>query len=298
MPSLELYRIFKIVAEEGNLTKASELLFISQPAVTKHIHNLENELNLKLFERTQHGMVLTKDGENLYNQIKDSVNVLSSVKDNVDKITNINLGIHINFSNDFYRPLLNKLKEKNLGIEFTIGKSNTENMFSMLEKNEVDVYLSKRQPDDIHSKSIQFISLGTLHDNFFVNNNSKYLNETISKDDIVTIYTLRNISITSKNIEKAIKENGFENIIIKNNTFNTILEELQSNDIIAYITEEYIQKELDEGKIKRINLGLDIQNEVEYGIYYNANNKLKNVKKIFENIKLRLYRSRLLNRQE
>ena len=230
-------------------------------------------------------MVLTKDGENLYNQIKDSVNVLSSVKDNVDKITNINLGIHINFSNDFYRPLLNKLKEKNLGIEFTIGKSNTENMFSMLEKNEVDVYLSKRQPDDIHSKSIQFISLGTLHDNFFVNNNSKYLNETISKDDIVTIYTLRNISITSKNIEKAIKENGFENIIIKNNTFNTILEELQSNDIIAYITEEYIQKQLDEGKFKRIDLGLDIQNEVEYGIYYNANNKLKNVKKIFENIK-------------
>lgn len=284
MPSLELYRIFKIVAEEGNLTKASELLFISQPAVTKHIHNLENELNLKLFERTQHGMVLTKDGENLYNQIKDSVNVLSSVKDNVDQITNINLGIHINFSNDFYRPLLTKLKEKNPEIEFTIGKSNTENMFSMLEKNEVDAYLSKRQPEDIHNKSIQFISLGVLHDNFFVNSNSKYLNTAFSKDDVATIYTLRNISSTSKNIEKAIKENGFENITIKNNTFNTILEELEVNDIIAYITEEYIQKELNEGKFKRIDIGLDIQNEVEYGIYYNANNKLKNVKKIFENI--------------
>ena len=284
MPSLELYRIFKIVAEEGNLTRASELLFISQPAVTKHIHNLENELNLKLFERTQHGMVLTKDGENLYNQIKDSVNVLSSVKDNVDQITNINLGIHINFSNDFYRPLLNKLKEKNPEIEFTIGKSNTENMFSMLEKNEVDAYLSKRQLEDIHSTSIHFISLGTLHDNFFVNSNSKYLNKSFSKDDSATIYTLRNISSTSKNIEKAIKENGFENITIKNNTFNTILEELEGNDIIAYITEEYIQKELNEGKFKRIDLGLDIQNEVEYGIYYNANNKLKNVKKIFENI--------------
>lgn len=229
-------------------------------------------------------MVLTKDGENLYNQIKDSVNVLSSVKDNVDQITNINLGIHINFSNDFYRPLLTKLKEKNPGIEFTIGKSNTENMFSMLEKNEVDAYLSKRQPEDIHNKSIQFISLGVLHDNFFVNSNSKYLNTAFSKDDAATIYTLRNISSTSKNIEKAIKENGFENITIKNNTFNTILEELESNDIIAYVTEEYIQKELNEGKFKRIDIGLDIQNEVEYGIYYNANNKLKNVKKIFENI--------------
>ena len=285
MPSLELYRIFKIVAEEGNLTKASELLFISQPAVTKHIHNLEDELNLKLFERTQHGMILTKDGENLYNQIKDSVNVLSSVKDSVEQIDNINLGIHINFSSDFYRPLLNELKEKNPDIDFNIGKSNTENMFSMLEKNEIDAYLSKRQPDDIHSKSIQFISLGTLHDNIFVNSNSEYLNKKISKEDELTIYTLRNISSTSKNIEEAIKDSGFSNIVIKNNTFSTILEELQSNDIIAYITEEYIQKELSEGRFKKIDLGIEVSNEVEYGIYYNANNKLKNVKRIFENIK-------------
>ena len=282
MPSLELYRIFKIVAEEENLTKASEILFISQPAVTKHIHNLENELNLKLFERTKHGIILTKDGENLYKQIKDAVNILSSVKDSINQTTKINLGIHINFSSDFYRPILTKLKEKNPNIEFSIGKSNTENIFAMLEKNEIDAYLSKKQPEDVHSKTIQFISLGTLHDNFFVNKNSEYLNKTFSKDDVLTIYTLSNISSTSKNIKNAIKENGLKNISIKNNTYNTILEELQCNDIIAYITEEYIQKELNEGKIKKIDLEIDVLNEVDYGIYYNVNNKIKNVKKIFE----------------
>lgn len=203
-------------------------------------------------------MILTKDGENLYNQIKDSVNVLSSIKDSVDQISNINLGIQINFSSDFYRPILTKLKEKNPNIDFTISKSNTENMFSMLEKNEVDAYLSKIQPDDIHSKSIHFISLGTLHDYFFVDSNSKYLNKSISKEDAVTIYTLRNISSTSKNIEDAIKESGFNNIVIKNNTFSTILEELQNNDIIAYITEEYIQKELSEDKFRKIDLGIKL----------------------------------------
>lgn len=45
--NLELYRIFKIVADKENLTKASEILHISQPAVTKHIKNLENELNVQ-----------------------------------------------------------------------------------------------------------------------------------------------------------------------------------------------------------------------------------------------------------
>ena len=41
----ELYRIFVIVAEEENITKASERLNISQPALTKQIKNLENQLS-------------------------------------------------------------------------------------------------------------------------------------------------------------------------------------------------------------------------------------------------------------
>ena len=55
MINLELYRIFKIVADEENLTKASEMLHISQPAVTKHIKNLENELKVELFKRSKYG---------------------------------------------------------------------------------------------------------------------------------------------------------------------------------------------------------------------------------------------------
>ncbi len=49
MANFELYKIFCVVAKEQNITRASEILNISQPAVTKHIHNLENELNTVLF---------------------------------------------------------------------------------------------------------------------------------------------------------------------------------------------------------------------------------------------------------
>ena len=51
MANFELYKIFVLVAKEKNITKASEILNISQPAVTKHIQNLENELNTILFIR-------------------------------------------------------------------------------------------------------------------------------------------------------------------------------------------------------------------------------------------------------
>lgn len=77
MINLELYRIFKIVADEENLTKASEKLHISQPAVTKHIKNLENELNVELFKRSKHGMILNENGKKLYLQIKDSIEILT-----------------------------------------------------------------------------------------------------------------------------------------------------------------------------------------------------------------------------
>ena len=56
MIDFELYRIFAVVAEEENVTKAGERLNISQPAITKQIKNLENQLSVKLFERKSKGV--------------------------------------------------------------------------------------------------------------------------------------------------------------------------------------------------------------------------------------------------
>ncbi|PTD95178.1 LysR family transcriptional regulator [Pseudothauera lacus] len=64
---MELYhlRTFVAVAEEGNLTRASERLFTSQPAVSAHIKALEEALGVALFDRTPKGMRLTSIGEDL-----------------------------------------------------------------------------------------------------------------------------------------------------------------------------------------------------------------------------------------
>jgi len=61
---MELYqlRTFVTVADTGNLTKAAERLFTSQPAVSAHVKALEEELEIKLFDRTPKGMRLTEDG--------------------------------------------------------------------------------------------------------------------------------------------------------------------------------------------------------------------------------------------
>ena len=80
MINLELYRIFYIVAETKNITKASEILNISQPAVTKHIKNLEDQLGNPLFIRTKKGVILNEYGEKIFLNVKHLyVNLFLSV---------------------------------------------------------------------------------------------------------------------------------------------------------------------------------------------------------------------------
>jgi len=58
----ELYRIFYTVANHKNITKASFELNISQPAISKSIKNLEEQLGGNLFVRTKRGVILTEEG--------------------------------------------------------------------------------------------------------------------------------------------------------------------------------------------------------------------------------------------
>ena len=105
MVDLELYRIFTIVANEKNITKASEKLNISQPAVTKHIKNLENALELRLFNRTNHGIELTSDGQKIYEEAKEAVETLNSIFVKYGKNRNINLGVHVSMYKMFSKIL-------------------------------------------------------------------------------------------------------------------------------------------------------------------------------------------------
>lgn len=64
-----LLRYFVAVAEEGTLTRAAELLFVSQPALTKQIKQLEAQLGVRLFTRSRTGMALTEPGRVLQERV-------------------------------------------------------------------------------------------------------------------------------------------------------------------------------------------------------------------------------------
>ena len=67
--NFEYYKVFYYVSKYGNLTKAASVLKTSQPAVTRTIHNLENELGCRLFIRSKAGMKLTAEGRTFYEYV-------------------------------------------------------------------------------------------------------------------------------------------------------------------------------------------------------------------------------------
>lgn len=286
MINLELYRIFKIVADEENLTKASDKLHISQPAVTKHIKNLENELNVQLFKRSKYGMILNENGKKLYLKIKDSIEILSKSEDIFNTRKDIKLGVHVNMPSRIYSNGISKFYEKNNNI-INIHRLNAQNMFSMLEKQEIDLAFSKKYSDEIYdTNKIKFIEIGELHDVFVVNSNSQYLNKKLSKNDLrnITIYTLKKFSSAYQNLVAELEYKKDDKINISNVDFAGIIELLKFKDIIAVITKEYVEEKLENNELQLLDVGFSLAPS-EYGVYYNVNNKYKELNSLIEILK-------------
>ena len=287
MINLELYRIFKIVADEENLTKASEILHISQPAVTKHIKNLEKELNVQLFKRSKYGMILNENGKKLYLQIKDSIEILSKTDSIFNTSKDIKLGVHVNMPDRIYNNGISNFYEKNNNNIINIHRLNAKNMFLALEKQEIDLAFSKKYSDELYDiNKIKFIKIGDLHDVFIVNSNSQYLNKKLSKGDLrdITIYTLKKISSAYRNLVKALEYKTDDEINISNVDFPGIMELLKFRDIIAVVTKEYVEDKLANNELNELDVGFSLA-PAEYGIYYNVNNKFKELNNLIEILK-------------
>lgn len=283
MINLELYRIFVIVAEEGNLTKSSDILHISQPAITKHIKNLERELNTILFIRSKKGMELSKEGNKLYSEIKDAVKILIEAQNKYVGFRSINLGVHATMLNKIFSKSIAKYYRENESSKINIVNKDIKEMIKDLENMELDIVLSKKIKEAYYDKNkVTYIPLGKLHDILIASNNTKYKNKIITKDEIkkVIIYTPRRTSETTiKFIEKFnIDENKLKNI-----TYSTMLQILNGENEIGLATKEYIQDEIELNKIIVLKTDFEIE-PIEFGIYLN-NNRFKELNILIKIIK-------------
>lgn len=145
MVDLDLYRVFYKVAKCGSLTKAAEELYISQPAVSQAIKQLESQLGGKLFNRVSRGMELTETGgKQMFDIVEQALKMLDSAEDRFRERRNIATGqIRIAAADTivthFLMRYIKKYHEIYPNVNIIFKNSTTKEALDMIKSNKADI---------------------------------------------------------------------------------------------------------------------------------------------------------------
>lgn len=247
--NFELFKVFYEVAVEKSISKGAEKLMISQPAVTQSIKTLEDELGGKLFIRTPKGVILTNEGEELFNYIKEGMNYFINGTNKFTSLKNleegvINIGSTTTISEYYLMPYLKKFHDLYPKIIINITNDLTANLIKGLRNGAFDIIITAIPMQNI--KDVDYKTLGNLNDIFV--GGSKYKNisfnsikELLQEDIIIQ----KSPSVTRTNFDNLIREKNVEfNPKIEVVSHSLLTKFAENNFGIAILTKEFISEKL------------------------------------------------------
>ncbi|MBR4124269.1 MAG: LysR family transcriptional regulator [Clostridia bacterium] len=171
---LELYRLFYVVAKNGNMTKASEELHISQPAISQSIKKLESQLDGTLFLRSRKGMELTGEGKMFYDYIKGALELIENAENEFSSFKDLSVGeIKIGASTTLTKTVLmdaiKKFHAKYPSIEIKITNDLTSNLILDLLKGKLDFVIFNE--GDAKEKGVDIETIKKMKHGFLYNPN-------------------------------------------------------------------------------------------------------------------------------
>ncbi|MCI6569376.1 MAG: LysR family transcriptional regulator [Dysosmobacter sp.] len=149
---LELYRVFREVAETGNISVAAKNLYISQSAVSQSIKQLETALQARLFARSPRGVTLTGEGQMLYQYVRSALSLLSTGEDKLSQAQQLLLGTLTIGASDtvtamFLTPYLERFHREHPGIRLKIVSGRSAKVLSLLKSGVVDIAFASSPAD-------------------------------------------------------------------------------------------------------------------------------------------------------
>lgn len=142
---LRHYRYFLAAAEERNISKAARRLNVSQPAMSRLIRDLENELDAPLFKRERFGIALTPQGETLLSyarQILDLSNEATRLLRNQPaQVPAITIGFITSSLGSFFGAALKSIRDAYPDIMVNIHELSPADQVKALHKNQIDIAL-------------------------------------------------------------------------------------------------------------------------------------------------------------
>ena len=188
---LELYRVFYTVAKNKHMTKASEELFISQPAISQSIKKLEEQLGGTLFLRSNKGMELTEEGKMFYEYVKGALELINNAENEFTSFKNLSKGeIKIGCSTTLTKLILiDTLKEfhnEYPNININITNNLTSKLINDLKLGKLDFVIfneSNIKETNLNLEKIKELKQGFIY-------NPEYY-----KDNIINFNDLNNLPL-------------------------------------------------------------------------------------------------------
>lgn len=215
--NLNLLKYFYEVVSIGNITKASEKMLVSQPAITKAIKELEEELNTKLLERNKKGVIPTEEGQILYEHTKNMFNDLNTTLNILETTKNNELNLYIgatttNFIN-YVKDGLNEFKNKYPNVHIHIVLEEPKILNDMKRLNKLDI-LIKNDYETI--EDLEVIKTFEITDKFVASSKTfkELENKVLSLEELLDypLVLLSSITHGRRNFDSFLKS---KNIIYK-----------------------------------------------------------------------------------
>lgn len=135
-----LYKLY----ETPNMTKVADMLYISQPSLTKRVKNMEKEFEVKIINRTSKGVKFTSEGEYLAKKAKEYMEFIKNVKEGLNSYKTelegtIKVGSPYTYSKFELTDVLFEYSKKNKNVKFEIINDQSNNLFKMVLKNHIEL---------------------------------------------------------------------------------------------------------------------------------------------------------------
>lgn len=274
---METYYVFYIVAEYGNISKAAKKLFVSQPAVTKSIKNLEENLGIKLFNRNSKGVQLTEEGKVLYEYVKNAYIQIEKGEKIVKQLKNKSKGVvRIGISNTlckyYFMPFLKGFHEKYPDIKIEITNRVTLETLELLEKGSLDCAIVSKVEGV--SSNLKFEELLKIQDIFV--SKEKPIKSVFPLEDLkkFPMLFLEKKNATRKYIDEYLLKNNVDlEIDIEISSMEFLVEFAKIGLGVASVIENFVIEELEKKELYKWEIEPAIEPRF-IGLLYNEKTNL------------------------
>ena len=256
----ESYRIFYTVAIHGSISKAAEALYISQPAITKAIKKLENELEITLFNRSPKGVTLTENGKVFFEFVKNGIESFVNGEHKLTSLKNletgtIKIGASTTVTKYFLLPFIEEFHKRYPKIDISITNHLTTTLVSMLKKGSLD-FLIVNLPMEVDN-DLEVTCCKELHDCFAGNKAYKEeISKKISLKKLVDEYPI--ITQKEPSNTRAFLNNLMEKYDVDFHpkidvvSYSLVKDFAKIGMGVSYITKEFAEDELKKGELFEI----------------------------------------------